>query len=108
MPRWLRPVLLRIRELAAERKVRLTLKARRELAGLEPGLDDEDACEVLARLRSQDSAGRLLSAVTGEWMYRFKPQFTGMVLYVKVILRTDCIVISFHEDEGDAQEDQDR
>lgn len=35
-------------------------------------------------------------------MYLFTPSLARVVLYVKVILRNDCIVVSFHEDEGDA------
>ncbi len=66
MPRWLPKVLTRVRELAAARKVVFTLKARRELASLGIGLDEEDACDVLAKLAVEDSAGRLESAWTGE------------------------------------------
>jgi len=106
MPRWLPKVLVRIRELAVARKVLLTLKARRELASLDVGLDEEDACDILASLGVQDSAGRLESAVTGEWMYLFKPELAGTVCYVKVILRNDCVVISFHEDQGDDHEEE--
>jgi hypothetical protein len=107
MPRWLPRVLTRIRELAAARKVLFTLKARRELAGLGFGLDEEDACHVLEKLTTEDSAGRVESESTGEWMYLFKPSLAEMVLYVKVILRNDCIVVSFHEDEGDGHEEED-
>ena len=32
-------------------------------------------------------------------MYVFKPPFEGTTLYVKLILRTDCVLISVHEDE---------
>lgn len=105
MPRWLPKVLTRVRELAAARKILFTLKARRELASLEFGLDEEDACDLLANLNSDDSAGRLESAATGEWMYLFKPQLAGTVLYVKLILRNDCVVVSFHEDEGGGHEE---
>jgi len=35
----------------------------------------------------------------------FKPQLAGMVLYVKLVLRSDCVVISFHEDEGEGHEE---
>lgn len=107
MPRWLPKVLARIRELAAARRVRFTLKARRELALLGAGLDEEDACDTLAKLAAEDSAGRLLAEGTGEWMYLFKPLLAGARLYVKVILRSDCIVVSFHEDEGEGHEEED-
>ena len=105
MPRWLSKVLVRIRALAAARNVRFTLKALRELAGLELGLGEEDACEVLSELTAGDSAGRVASAATGEWMYLFKPQVSETILYIKVILRNDCVVVSFHEDEGGSDED---
>jgi len=106
VPRWLPGVLTRIREFAAARQILFTLKARRELAALEFGLDEGDARDVLAKLMAEDSAGRLRSAATGEWMYLFKPLLAGMVLYVKVILRNDCVVISFHEDdEGGGHEE---
>jgi hypothetical protein len=98
-------VLQRIQELVAERKVVFTLKARRELAALEFGLDHEDACDLLASLTAEDSAGRLVSPATGEWLYVFKPELAGVVLYVKLILRLDCIVVSFHEDVGRHEED---
>ncbi|MFZ0888144.1 MAG: type II toxin-antitoxin system MqsR family toxin [Candidatus Binataceae bacterium] len=105
MPRWLPRALKQIRELAAARKVSFTLKARRELAGSELGLDEEDACDVLANLTPEDSAGRLKSATTGEWMYVFKPQLSATVLYVKLILRGSCVLVSFHDDDGGSHEE---
>jgi hypothetical protein len=103
MPRWLPKALGRIRTLAAQREVLFTLKALRELASLDIGLDEEGACDVLANLTAEDSAGRVESAATGEWMYLFKPHLSGMVLYIKVLLRSDCVVVSFHEDEGESR-----
>ncbi len=103
MPRWLRPTLARIRELAAKRRVRFTLKALRELSLLEFDLDEDDVCDVLGALEQCHSAGRRLAEQTGEWMYVFNPTIGGIVIYAKVILRTDCILISFHEDDKDAQ-----
>jgi Motility quorum-sensing regulator, toxin of MqsA len=105
MPRWLRTVLTRTRDLGLARKVLFTLKARRELASLQFGLDEQDACDVLANLAAEDSAGRLKSPATGEWAYVFKPMLAGTVLYVKLILRNDCVVISFHEDESEGHEE---
>jgi hypothetical protein len=98
LPRWLTRVLTRVRALAADRLVSFTLKARRELAELGGGLDEEDACELLAALTERDSFGRLRANATGEWMYVFKPALDDRRLYVKVVLRGDCIVVSFHED----------
>jgi len=98
MPRWLPRVLKRIRALAAARCVQFTEKARSELAHLDLGLDQSDACDVLATLGRSDYAGRTISESTDEWMYVFKPEVAGTVVYVKVILRAgECRVISFHE-----------
>ncbi len=105
MPRWLPKVLTRVRAFAEAREVRFTLKAIRELASLEFGMDEEDACELLAKLTAADSAGRVASAATGEWMYLFKPQVSETILYLKVILRNNCVVVSFHEDEDGSDED---
>jgi len=99
MPRWLPRVLARIRELAVERRILFTLKARRELAALDLGLDEDDACDLLARLTADDWATRFRSAATGEWMYVFKPKLDETVLYVKLIVRDGCIIVSFHEDD---------
>jgi hypothetical protein len=103
MPRWLPKIVARICELAAARHVAFTLKSRWELATL--GLDEEDASDILAKLSVEDFAERLESKATGEWMYVFKPLLGETVLYVKIILRNDCVVISFHEDEGDGHEE---
>jgi len=42
---------------------------------------------------------RLRSSITNEWLYVFKPTVAAMVLYLKVAIRQDCIVVSLHEDE---------
>jgi hypothetical protein len=105
MPRWLATTLKRIRQLAESRRVFFTLKARRELASLESGLDELDACDVLARLTPQDFAGRMPSEATGEVLYVFKPRVAGALVYVKVLLRNECVVVSFHEDQGHAREE---
>jgi Motility quorum-sensing regulator, toxin of MqsA len=104
--RWLSAVLERIHELAAQRKVRFTMKALQELAALDIGLDEGDACHVLANLAATDFVERFVSKKTGEWMYVFKPAIGVVVVYVKVILHNDCVVISFHE-EGDQSDEDD-
>ena len=103
--RWATSVLRQIRELAAQRKVRFTLKTFQELGRLGMGLDEADACDVLANLTRSDLVGRLVSEKTGEWMYVFKPSVGGVVVYVKVVVRGDCVVISFHEEE-ESDEDE--
>ena len=104
MPRWVQLVLARVHLLARAGQVRFTHKALRELAALDLGLDQDDCCDVLKELTATDSAGRTRSAITGEWMYVFKTTVTGTQLYLKLILRADCIIISFHE-EGIAIDD---
>ena len=81
------------------------VKALRELAALGMGLDEEDACDVLARLAISDFIKRMRSRRTGEWMYVFMPDVGGELAYVKVILRDDCIVISFHQEREQSHED---
>jgi len=80
------------------------LKAQQELALLGWGFDTEDACQTIASLTTRDFAGRLVSTITAEWMYVFKPSVSGLVLYIKLVLRSDCLVVSFHEDAGDEHE----
>jgi hypothetical protein len=111
MPGWLGGVLDHIRGCAEAGKVRFTIKALRELADLGPGFDEADAVDVLRTLTREDSAGRIRSRQTGEWMYVFKPSMAATVVYVKVIVRGDCVVISFHKDWDEQKEnsnDQDR
>jgi hypothetical protein len=104
--RWLQAVLARIRGLAAERRVRFTLKALRELAALDMGLDEEDACHVLATLVASDFAERRVSRRTGEWMYIFRPSVGGLIVYLKLVLRGECVGISFHQEEEQSDEDE--
>lgn len=106
-PRWLPKILARICSFAEAGQVRFTLKALRELARLGLGLDEDDANDILARLTPEDLAERIVSEHTGEWMYVFKPVVAATTLYLKVVIRNDCIVISMHEDEvSDEQEDE--
>jgi hypothetical protein len=100
MPRWLWFALVRIRVHARRRSLRFTLKAREELAALH--LAERDGAEILAELTIADFDSRIQASETGEWMYVFKPNVAAARLYVKLILRGDCVVISFHEEgEGD-------
>ena len=89
--------------MAASGDVRVTYKAGRE--GLTLGLSPEDVRDVLAGLGVQDAAGRLTSKATGEWMYVFKPAVGKEIIYVKLVVREDCVVVSFHEDEGGGHEE---
>jgi len=106
MPQWVPVVLQRIHELAASGRVRFTLKALRELASLDVGLDETDACELLQRLRASDSGGRLRSRRNREWLYVFLPRVGGETLYIKVLVRSECVIISFHEQVDDEEQDE--
>ena len=82
------------------------MKAARELAAQGAGLDVQDACDVLVGLVADDFAQRFESEHTGEWMYVFKPSVVGTVVYLKLVLRAECVVVSFHEDQGEGEEDE--
>ena len=98
MPRWLPRILDRVHELAEAAKIRFTAKAFAELGTLPILLDIDDVRDVLLALEVADSAGRLRSATTSEWLYVWKPRVLEVVLYVKLIVRNDCVIVSFHED----------
>jgi len=105
MPRWLPRVLARIHRLAAEGKVRFTEKALRELEALDLGLNEHDGAEVVIGLTARECAGRVFSPETAEWLYVFRPPLAGSALYVKLVLRASCVVISFHRELEDENED---
>jgi hypothetical protein len=98
-------VVTRVRALAASGKVRLTHKALCELAELDLGLDEEDARRVLAGLTTRDAVERVAAERTGEWLHVFKPRVAGTLVYVKLVLRTDCVVVSFHREVSVDEED---
>ena len=104
MPRWLPRVLSRIHRLAAEGKVQFTEKALGELAALDLGLNEHDGAEVVLGLTARECAGRVRSPETAEWLYVFKPPIADSRLYVKLVLRAYCVVISFHEERDNDDE----
>jgi hypothetical protein len=54
-----------------------------------------------------DSRGRLASEQTREWLYVFVPRVAGETIYVKLLLRTDCVIVSFHEQVDDEDQEAD-
>lgn len=106
--RGLSSILDAIRDHAGAGRVRFTLKALHELEQLELGLDERDVCDVLSALRPNDFIGRLVSHITHEWMYIFAPDVGGVSVYLKLVLRRNCVVISFHELEGARNNDDDK
>ena len=101
MPQWLSRVLFRIRRLAAQGKVVFTGKALEELQALDLGLDERDGVEIIAGLRPRDSAGRVRSPQTDEWLYVFRPRVADLLVYVKLALRSVRVVVSCHQDRAD-------
>jgi hypothetical protein len=85
--------------LRSDAQRRFHRQSHEELLGLGLALNRDDACDILARLSIRDFVERTISTVTGELMYVFTPRVAGISLYVKLILRRRCVVISFHEQD---------
>lgn len=102
MPKWLTKVLEQLRDHLRKRTVRFTDKALREIEAI--ALDEEAALEILAGLGPDDFHDRIASSGSGEWMYIFKPDFEDLSLYVKFVIRAECVVVSLHEDRGEDDE----
>lgn len=98
-------LLFRIRTLASQGRVRMTAKALDELWGLELGLDADDAVDLLRALVPREYSGRVRSHRTGEWLYVFRPAVARTELYLKLLVRSDCVIVSFHEDHDDEPSD---
>lgn len=108
MESWKSAAVRSIRSLALSHRVYLTDKCmeevqilRRDLPGLVGSgeLDEELVRDLLLGLQPRDARQRLASQHRlGGWLYVFKPEFHGRIVYLKVSLRTDCVVISLHED----------
>jgi hypothetical protein len=97
--RWLPGVLAQIHRFVEAERVRFTYKALREMSSL--GLHPDDVIDVLRALTPAEAFSRIASDVTEEWMYVFKPTIGDAVIYLKLILRDGCVVVSFHEDDDD-------
>jgi hypothetical protein len=59
---------------------------------------------LVSRSSNDDFVERLESLKTREPMYVFKPTIAGVAVYLKVVVRHSCVVISFHADEVDDEE----
>jgi len=92
--------LVAIRRLAVQQRVRLTFKASCELDQLGLGIDTTDVCDVLARLVPKESRGRVRSKVTGDWLHVFGVRILDLRVYIKVAVGEECVVVSFHEEDG--------
>lgn len=87
-----------VNQVPCPRYARTALERIEELAALEPPAHPDDVTETLEQLEPEDWVGRLISKPTGEPMYVSKPLTLFGLLYVKVVLRNDCVVVSFHEE----------
>ena len=92
----------------AERRVRWTEKARRELLLFLPELSYRDAEEFISGLEREDFHRKLRSEGPGDVLWVFTPEVHGEELGVKLVLRNDCVVVSFHrdDDEGDDHDEE--
>lgn len=107
MAHWKAAVVAEIRRLATEYRIIITDKADQELRELRswnpnrpdiPELYEEDVRDLLLALEPKSCIQRVESIHTGELLYVFRPEFAETVVYLKVAVREDCVVISLHED----------
>jgi hypothetical protein len=73
------------------------MKAQAEMIALGLGLTEDDAVAIIEGLAVEDFEARVESQATGEPMYIFHPRIWGTALYLKLVLRSYCVVVSFHE-----------
>lgn len=96
MPPWQHRVQTRLRALADAGRVDFTAKARGEMAAA--GLHPEDILDILTSLGRGERIARMRSGHSGEWLYAFRPSVGWGPLYLKVVLRSGCTLISCHDD----------
>lgn len=101
MPRWLNRIVRRVRRLARTDAARFTLKAKDEIAALGPPFDPDACLEILTGLEPRDFSERLWSERSCEWLFVFQVWAHGVPLYIKLALRGQCLVISFHAEDTD-------
>ncbi len=65
------------------------------------GLDETDVIRILQGLTLSDFKEKKKSKITKEWLYVFVFSIESCPIYMKLILRTHCLILSFHEDEPD-------
>lgn len=90
--------LRRMRDLAIAGRVIFTTKALLELSNLSVPLHIGEVHRLIANLTRDDFLHRRVSIRSGEILYAFLVQIEGCSLYLKLVLREDCVVISCHDD----------
>ena len=101
MSRSIPRLLSRVRKLAEQGRVNFTRKAYRELATFDQPIVESDAIDIIIAFTEHDFVQRIKSHITGEHMYVFKTRIGNLWIYVKLLLRDECIIVSFHEDTED-------
>ena len=101
MPRWLGEVLKAVHRNARRGSVRVTYKALHEMAALEPSISPDEARQVLQGLDRASFRHRLRSIRSAEWLYVFRATWCGEAVYIKILLRAECTIISFHPEASD-------
>jgi hypothetical protein len=87
--------------MATTGQVRFTTKAKDEIGCLGAPFDRDACLQVLLSLRPDDFRQRVWSDQSCESLYVFRAWAHGVNLYVTLVLRHECFVISFHAEEGD-------
>lgn len=103
MSSWKTKAIENLRRHVKNGTVRWTTKATREFTGL--GLTEPAAFEIVESFTVEDLVGCITSETSGEELHVFKTLFDELMLYVKIAFRAECVVISFHEDNGGFADD---
>jgi hypothetical protein len=101
MPRWLTRTCTRVHRLVAAGEILFTHKASAEIKALDLFLSRVDAAAVLGTLSPKDFRQRVQSHERGEWLYVFAPKVGDRLLYIKLALRSRCVVVSFHDEKDE-------
>lgn len=101
MPRWLGEVLKAVHRNVRRGTVQVTLKALQEMAALEPSISPAEACQLLEGLDRASFRRRLRSIRSGEWLYVFRTAWCAERVYIKLLLRSGCTIVSFHPEASD-------
>ncbi len=93
-------VIDQIKLLALAGRVIFTAKALYELESMDIGLDSTDVCLLLTTLEKNDFHDRILSKITDEYLYVFIVRISNIEVYLKIMIRQSCVIISFHENRS--------
>jgi hypothetical protein len=85
----------------------VTYKALLEMAALEPEVSPDEVRQLLEGLNRSSFRHRVRSARSGEWLYVFRATWCGEHVYIKLLLRADCTIVSFHPEASDDELEED-